>query len=142
MLKTIKLKRKLLNLLDNENEKTLINLELYTILLGYFSRKKDRTLIFFSEDELLFNLENRIKTILKTNYKILDIKDNSLDSFNIFIKNYSNDFNINTCNLLSEKFEFGYKYYDFYHNKYNSLFDYLIINKHKKLEYKLKNYID
>lgn len=140
MIRTIKLKKKLLSKLSNEEEKKIVLLELYTLILGYFSRKKDRNM-YFDDYELLEDIEFIIRKLLNTNYKILGVKNNCLDSFNLFINNYSNESNKKLSALLSDRFDFAYSYYDYYMNKYNSLFDYLIVHKHQNLENKLKKLV-
>ena len=139
MLKILKLKTKLIELSNNKEEINKYTLEIYSMLLGYFSNKKDRTLSFFNEYNTIKELEKRILEL--TNIKIIGIKNNNKDSFNIFISNISNENNKELIELLKSNFNYGYSYYDYYHNKYNSIFDYILLHKHQKLEYKLKNFI-
>ena len=142
MLNFLKLKTKLIELSKDKYEIIKFSLEIYTIILGYFSNKKDSSFSFFNEFDTLKELENRILELINIkNYKILGISDNSSDSFNIFIKNFSNENNKEISDLLKRSFTYGYKYYDFYHNKYNSFLDYVLLHKHSRLEYKLKNFI-
>lgn len=144
MIKTLKYKNKLLELSKDKDETIKYSLEIYTIILGYFARQKDfysPIPSLFNNDEILNKLHNKIRKLLNTNYKILGIKDNSLDSFKIFIKNFSNENNKEICNLLYKNFTYAYNYYDYYHNKYNSFFDYVLLHKHERLEYKLKKFI-
>ena len=142
MIKSLKYKTKLIELSKDKEEIKKYSLEIYSILLGYFSRKKDRTFSFFDENDTLKELEKRILEIANIKYfKILGIKDNSKDSFNIFIKNITKEDNKELCELLKEYFNIGYNYYDYYRTKYSSIFDYTILHKHERLEYKLKNFI-
>lgn len=143
MLKQIKLKRKLIELSKDKNEIKNLELEIYSLILGYFSCKKDRTLPnFFSDNDTLIELEDRIKNILNTNYKILGIKDNTLDSFYIFIKNIKNDSNEILCDNIIINFINGYNYYN-YIRENNSIFDYILLHKYDRLENKLiKKIID
>lgn len=142
MLKTIKYITKLIELSNNKEEINKYSLEIYSILLGYFSKKKDNSVFVFNENETLKELEKRILELTNIKYyKILGASDNYLDSFNIFIKNINNDKNNNISELLKKNFYNGYNYCDYFYNKYNSLFDYIILHKHERLEYKLKKYI-
>lgn len=142
MLKTLKLKTKLLELTNDKEEIKKYSLEIYSILLGYFSNKKDSSFLFFNENETLKELENRILKLSNIeHYKILGIKNNNEDSFDIFIENIYSEENNELCTLLKNNFNYGYDYYDYYHNKYNSIFDYILLHKHENLEYKLKNFI-
>ena len=138
MLKIIKLKEKRLELTKDKDEIKTISIEIYGLLLGYFSRKKDKSFIH-NNNEILDILEERIKYILNTNYRILNVKDNSKDSFTIFINNVNNKENNKLCIKLSENFTLGYDYYDYYNN--NSLFDYIILHKQERLENKLIKHI-
>ena len=143
MLKTLKLKKKLLEYSTDKNEIIKYSLEIYSIILGYFARKKDRTLPSLNDsDETLNHIQTKIKELLNTNYKILGLTNNSLDSFWIFIRNLNNKDNKEICDILNKNFINGYNYYDYYHNNYNSIFDYILLHRHQKLEYKLKNFIN
>ena len=142
MLKILKLKAKLIELSNERKEIEKYSLELYSILIGYFLNKKDSSFSFFNDDDVLKELEKRILDLAGIKYfKILGIKNNSKYSFNIFIENISKDDNKEICEILKKYFTLGYDYYDYYHNKYNSIFDYILTHKHERLEYKLKNFI-
>ena len=142
MLKLIKLKTKIIEQSNNKEEINKNSLEIYTMLLGYFSNKKDSSFSNINEDDTLKELEKRILKLTNiTYYKIIGIKNNNEDSFNIFISNISNENNKELIELLKSNFNYGYSYYDYYHNKYNSIFDYILLHKHQRLEYKLKNII-
>lgn len=137
MLKTIKYKNHLIKLSKDSNEIKELELEIYSLILGYFACKKDRTLSnFFYDFDILNELEDRIKNIFYTNYRILGIKNNSLDSFYIFIKNIKNDNNKFLCDITIINFIKGYNYYTEIREN-DSIFDYLILHKYKRLENKL-----
>ena len=120
MLKTLKYLNKMLELSKNKEEINKYSLKIYSILLGYFSNKKDRSFSFFDaeEDDLLKELENRILELTNIKYKkILRIRDNNKDSFNIFINNINNQENNELCELLNKDFNYGYDSYDYYNRK-------------------------
>lgn len=143
MIKTLKLKTQLLEFSNDKEEIKKYSLEIYTIILGYFARQKDfysPIPSLFKNEETIDYVHKKIRELLNTNYRILGVKDNSIDSFRIFIKNFRNDNNKELCDLLYKNFRYAYQYYDYYHNKYNSIFDY-ILSKHERLECKLKKFI-
>lgn len=144
MIKTLKYKNKLLELSKDKEEIIKYSLEIYTIILGYFARQKDFYApipSLFKNEETIDYAHKKIKELLKTNYNIIGINDNSFDSFKIFIKNFRNENNKEICDLLYKNFRDAYQYYDYYHNKYNSFFDYVLLHKHERLEYKLKKFV-
>ena len=72
MIKTLKYKNKLLELSKDKDEIIKYSLEIYTIILGYFARQKDNYLnSFFSNDEIINYLQEKIKTLLLFKYSIL-----------------------------------------------------------------------
>lgn len=136
MLKILKLKYKLLTLTNDEVEKEKIKLEIYSTILGYYACKKDRAFTnLFNDNDILNELENNIKNIFKTNYRITGVRDNSYDSFKIFLNNIQNENNIDLCELVTENFNKGYHYYiELYNNI--SIMDILITNKPARIENK------
>ena len=137
MLKKIKYCNQLIELSNNKSEINFLQLKIYIMILGYFACKKDNTFpSFFIHDDIIFKLEERIKNIFNTNYKILGIKNNSLDSFYVFINNVKNDINKTLCDEAIINFIDEYNYYsDIREN--SSIFDYLISHKYERLENKL-----
>lgn len=136
MLRILKLKCKLINLTKNDDEKNKIKLEIYSNIMGYFACKKDRSFGTFNDTSILEDLENKIKNIFKTNYRIIGVKNNSYESFNVFLDNVQNENNIIMCELAQENFNEGYNYFINLHNNI-SIMDILILNKPARIEYKL-----
>lgn len=134
MLKILKLKYKLLTLTNDEKEKEKLKLEIYSTILGYYTCKKDRSFTnMFNDNDIINELENKIKNIFKTNYRIIGIKDNSYDSFKVFLNNAQNDNNIELCELAKLNFNEGYNHYiELYNNI--SIMDILITNKPARIE--------
>ena len=66
MLKKIKYCNQLIELSNDKSEIDFLQLKIYIMILGYFACKKDNTFpSFFIHDDIIFKLEERIKTILK-----------------------------------------------------------------------------
>jgi len=147
MLKILKLKLEQINLLKDISSNNLeINnkkLEIYSMLLGYYARRKDRDMFKIYDNADIDDIISKINNILNTNIITLKIKDNSYDSMKICVDQLATKSpeHIDKYNTLFKNFEFGYKYYDCYFEKNNSIFDYLLLHKGQKLEnkvYKIK----
>ncbi|MBQ7140056.1 MAG: hypothetical protein IJO32_00975 [Bacilli bacterium] len=147
MLKILKLKLEQIKLLkknlENDSEINNIKLEIYSILLGYYARRKDRDIFKIYDNSNIEEIVNKINNILNTNILALKIKDNTHDSMKICIKRLisKSPENIDKYNKILKNFEFGYDYYDAYFEKNNSIFDYLLLHKPERLEnkvYKIK----
>ena len=69
MLKRIRYIEKQIKLTKDKDEIKILVIELYGLLLGYFSRKKDRTLINFNNSDILpeleYGLQNYFTQIIK-----------------------------------------------------------------------------
>lgn len=143
MFKILKLKLEQIKLLKNNPENDLeisnIKLEIYSIILGYYARRKNRDIIKIYDNSNIEEIVNKINNILETKIITLKIKDNTRDSINICIKRLitKNLENTDKYNNILKNFEFGYDYYDAYFEKNNSIFDYLLLHKPKRLENKV-----
>lgn len=117
-----------------------LKLEIYSMILGYYCAEKDGDIFQLLDINTTINeLNTKVQKLLNTTKPLITVKDNSLDSIRICIKqlidsNKSEEYKyIKTLNSFIE----GYEYYKFYSKKYDSIFDYILLKKHKRLEYKL-----
>lgn len=140
MIKLIKSNLRLVKLTDDINKKNELLLQNYLMILGYLVSQNDHFFTPNYTDQKIIDLEQKIQKILNINYKIIGIKNNSKDSFDIFVNNYNNENNKKTIEILNKYFYLGYNYYINFYERHNSIVDY-IIGTQKNLEMKLRNII-
>lgn len=112
MIDTLNLKFKALNKKKNsEKVKEELKLEIYSIILGYYSSIKDRKLQPINDD-VINDLIVKIQILLNTTNPLMS-KENSLDSIKICIKDLLDDDNIDVrkSTKFFNAFIQGYYYY-------------------------------
>ena len=133
LIKLIKLKNKLNPY--NEEIKNL-KLEIYSMLLGYYSAQKDKDIFnLVNNDELLLNLENKINNIFGKNIKIVSLNNGNIRE-NFKRKMFKSDCEQQIeYQSIFKNFIYGYSFYENYKNENDSILDYLM-GKYKRLENK------
>lgn len=142
MLSIIKSTLKLIKLYEKSgNKKDEINklkLEIYSMVLGYYSCMKDKDIFKLNEEankkviiEIINNMHKIIYFNVSTKDKLLDSITNSINQLIIEYKNNKQQYE-----EILKYFKYGYKYYDYYTNKYDSIFDYVILHKPERIKSK------
>lgn len=138
MIKLIEYNFKLAKVTEDLNEKRILLLENYVMILGYLSAQNEDYYFLYSKDLKLTQLEEKIKRLLNTHHNILDSNNNSIESFKNFI-NYLDIEDLFFKEKLNKDFLRGYNTYFVYKTNINTL-DFILGTK-KNFEIKLRSYI-
>lgn len=120
MINKIKENYKLLSIVNDKNDRDELLIEIYSLILGYFSSKKDANIEEFKEQNIIDDLSYKIKNILKSDFIYMGEITTMLNIFRNFIKASQNIDNRYLCVLSSGNFLNGYIHYiDNIHNTKN-----------------------
>lgn len=138
MIELIEYNFRLAKVTEDLNEKRILLLENYLMILGYLVAQNDYYYFLNSNDVKLTELEEKIKKLLNTDYNILGRDKNSLESFKIFV-NLLDTQELFFKDKLSKDFLRGYNtYLSIKENK--DPFDFILGTK-QNFEFKLRRYI-
>ncbi len=104
--------------LKKTNDKEIIKMkiiELYSILLGYYSGIRDKKNINLNNDTIIKDIDDRLKELTNSNYSYIDgvsfsIKDNLFSNINYLV--LDDNKNIKTLSIILMSFLYGYDYVD------------------------------
>lgn len=108
MINKIKENYKLLSIVNDKNDRDELLIEIYSLILGYFSSKKDANIEEFKEQNIIDDLSYKIKNILKSDFIYMGEITTMLNIFRNFIKSSQNYDNRYLCVLSSGSFLDGY----------------------------------
>lgn len=111
MLRKIKENYKLLNIVDDKEDRDELLIEIYSLVLGYFSSKKDANIEEFKEQNIIDDLSYKIKNILNSDFIFMGEITTNFNIFRTFIKSSENIDNSTLCDLSLDSFIDGYNYY-------------------------------
>lgn len=138
MIELIEYNFRLAEVTEDLNEKIILFLENYLMILGYLSAQNDDYYFYYYKDTKMDELEEKIKKLLNTDLNILNNDRNSFISFNLFLKRIDNEVIFNKY-IINDYFMKGYNHYLLVRDNRNPL-DFILGSK-QNLEYKLRSYI-
>lgn len=147
MLDTINLNLKKIKMIIKENPYdeniNKLKLEIYSMLLGYYSAQYDKDYFnVYNNGEKIIGLDSTIQNIIGLNHQLINLNENTLDSFKKLIFKSGNE--QDKYHKIFKYFLDGYIFYQSSVERNDSIFD-SFINSRKRLENKLckvKCYVD